>query len=96
MKNNSEIEFEWNDLKETWINSSQTCDIHIQMGELLKEINSKTSQFEKDSIKGDLAILKTNWTEFKGMVSQFEKEAVKKDLVIVMRLLKKLLNLFKR
>ena len=53
-------EFEWHDLKETWINSSQTRDIHIRMTELLNEVKSKTSQFEKDSIKSDLAMLQAN------------------------------------
>ena len=89
-------EFEWHDLKETWINSSQTRDIHIRMTELLNEVKSKTSQFEKDSIKSDLAMLKANWSEFEGMISQFEKDSIKKDLAIITRLLKKFLNLFKK
>lgn len=91
-----EQEFEWNDLKEAWINSSQTRDIHIRMTELLNELKRKTSQFEKDSIKSDLAKLKANWTKFEGMISPFEKDSVKKDLAIITRLLKKFLNLFKK
>ena len=90
-----EQKFEWHDLKETWINSSQTRYIHIQMTELLDEIKSKSSQFEKDSVKSDLAILKASWSEFEVMISQFEKDSIKKDLSIITRLLKKFLNLFK-
>lgn len=91
-----EQEFEWNELRDIWINSPQTRDIHIRMSDFLDEVKGKVSQFEKDSIKSDLATLKTSWTEFKGMVSQFEKDSVKKDLGIIARLLKKFLNLFKK
>ena len=91
-----EEEFGWHELKDIWINSSQTRDIHIRMSELLDEVKSKTSQFETDSIKSDLATLKISWSEFKGMVSQFEKDSVKKDLAIITRILKKFFNLFKK
>jgi len=91
-----EQEFEWHELRDIWINSSQTHDIHIRMNELLDELKSKTNQFEKDSIKSDLATLKASWSEFDGKISQFEKDSVKKDLAIITRLGKKFLNFFKR
>jgi hypothetical protein len=91
---NSRQELEWNELKEIWANSAQTRAIHIRMTQLRDEVKSKTSQFEKDSIKSDLAILKTSWSKFEGMTSQFEKNSDKKDLGIMTRLLKKFLNLF--
>ena len=93
---NKEQEFEWNELRDIWINSSQTCDIQVRMSDFLDEVKNKVSQFEKDSVKSDLATLKISWTEFKGMVSQFEKDSVKKDLGIIVRLLNKFLNLFKK
>jgi hypothetical protein len=89
-------EFEWHELKDIWINSSQTRDIHIRMTELFDEVKSKTSRFEKDSIKSDLATLKASWSEFEGRISQFEKDSIKKDLAVITRLLKKFLNLFKK
>ena len=93
---NREKEFEWDELRDIWISSPQTRDIHIQMSEFLDEAKGKVSQFEKDSVKSDLAALKTSWAQFKGMASQFEKESVKKDLNIIAGLLKKFLNLFKK
>ena len=88
--------FEWQELKEIWINSSQTRKINIQMSRLLDELKGKVSQFEKDSIKSDVAVLKANWKEYKGMVSQFEKDSINKDLIKITALLKKFLNLFKK
>lgn len=87
--------FEWQELKEIWMNSSQTRKITIQLSRLLDELEVKVSQFEKDSIKSDLATLRTNWTQFKGMTSQFEKDSIHRDLRIITALLKKFLNLFK-
>ena len=94
--NNKGQEFEWQELKDIWINSSQTRKINIQMSGLLDELKGKVSQFEKDSIKSDVATLKSNWNQFKGMTSQFEKDSINKDLAIITRLLKKFLNLFKK
>ncbi len=91
-----EQKFDWQELKEIWINSSQTKEINIQMTHLLDELKGKVSQFEKDSINSDVAVLKANWKQFKGMISQFEKDSVNKDLVMITALLKKFLNLFKK
>lgn len=95
MKNKGQ-EFEWHELKEIWINSSQTRQINIQMSALLDELKGKISQFEKDSIKSDIATLKANWAQTKSKVSQFEKDSINRDLIYIMRLLKRFLNLFKR
>lgn len=92
--NNKGQEFEWQELKEIWINSSQTRKINIQMSRLLDELKGKVSQFEKDSIKSDVATLKANWKQFKGMTSQFEKDSIYRDLTTITSLLKKFLNLF--
>lgn len=94
MKNKGQ-EIEWHELKDIWVNSSQSRDIHIQMVALVDEMKGKTSQFEKTSIKSDLTTLKASWSEFKRMTSQFEKDSVKNDLAIITRLLQKFLNLFK-
>lgn len=91
---NKEQKLEWNELKDIWVNSSQTRDIHIQMSDFLREVKSKASQFERVSIKSDLATLKQSWTQFDRMVSRFEKDSVKKDLDFISRLLKKFLTLF--
>jgi len=94
--NNKGQEYDWHELKEIWINSSQTRRIHIQMTSLLNELKGKMSQFEKESISSDLDILKTNWIQTKTKVSQFEKDSINKDLIYISRLLKRFLNLFKR
>ena len=88
-------EFAWQELKEIWINSAQTRQIHIQMSNLLNELKGKVSQFEQDSIKSDLDTLKANWIQTKSKVSQFEKDSINRDLVTISRLLKRFLNLFK-
>ena len=92
--NNKGQEFKWQELKEIWANSTQTRQINIQIKELFYELKGKLNQFEKDSIKSDVATLKVNWKQFKGMTSQFEKDSVNKDLTTITALLKKFLNLF--
>ena len=94
MKNKEQV-LEWNELKEIWVNSPQTRDINILMSRFLDEVKGKASQFENDSIKSDLATLKTSWAKYKGMVSKFEQDSVQKDLGIISRLLKKFIQLFK-
>ena len=94
--NNKGQEFKWQEIKDIWINSAQTKQISIQMSTLLDELKANTNQFEKDSIKSDIATLKANWTQVKGKVSQFEKDAINKDLIYISRLLKQFFNLFKR
>ncbi|MFT4834419.1 MAG: hypothetical protein ACJAVY_002429 [Marinoscillum sp.] len=91
-----EQKFEWQELKEIWVNSSHTKKINIQMSDLLDEVKGKVSQFEKDSIKSDIAVLKSHWSQFKGMASQFEKDSINDDLVKIIALLKRFLKLFKR
>jgi len=93
--NNKGKEFDWEELKDIWTNSAQTKKINIQMSALFDELKGMVSQFEKDSIKSDIAILKANWIETKGKVSQFEKDAVNRDLVYITKLLRRFLNLFK-
>ncbi|KYG79141.1 hypothetical protein [Roseivirga echinicomitans] len=93
---NKEQKFEWEELKDIWVNSAQTKKINIQMSSLLDELKGKVSQFEKNSIKSDVATLKTHWVQFKGMTSQFEKDSINKDMARITTLLRKFLNLFKR
>jgi hypothetical protein len=50
------------------------------------------SQFEKDSIKSDINIIKSSWQDYKKKVSQFEKESIKKDLNIITSFIKKLIS----
>jgi len=89
-------EFDWQELKDIWTSSAQTKQISIQVSRLVEELKGKTSQFEKDSIKRDVAVLNANWEELKGMTSQFEKDSIKKDLKLITSLLKKVLNYFKK
>ena len=49
-----EIKDLWNELKDVWKNSSQSEKINFQMSNLIVELKSKVSQFEKDSIKKDI------------------------------------------
>lgn len=91
-----EQKFDWQELKEIWTNSSQTKKINIELSALLDELMGKVSQFEKDSINADLALLKSNWNQFSGKVSQFEKDSINKDLKFITRSLRLFLNLFKK
>lgn len=93
---NKDLKIEWNELKVIWTNSPKTRNIHIQMSDLFQEIKSKSSQFEKDSIKNDLDTLKVSWKSFKGNVSEFEKASVKKDLAMFIRLFNKVLTIFNK
>lgn len=86
--NQNKQEFDWSELRDIWENSSKTYQINIKMPSLINELKSKVSQFEKDSIKIDVATLKINWEKFKGGVSQFEKDSVSKDMTQITRLLK--------
>ncbi len=93
MQNRKE-EFGWQTLKEIWNNSGHGRNINIQMDRLLDELKAKTSKFEKEAIDSDLALLRTNWSQTKGMVSQFEKDAINKDLSAISRLLRRLFGIF--
>ena len=88
--------FEWNELRDIWVNSSETREIHIRMSDFLVEVKSKASPFEKDAIQSDLATLKNSWADYKGKISEYEKAAIKKDLSIISGLLKQFLNLFRK
>lgn len=87
---------EWQEVKEIWKNSSQTKKIDIQISRLQKELKTKTSEFEKNSIKSDISILAPYWEDFKSKTSEFEKESVKSDLSKINRALKNFLSFFKK
>ena len=90
--NDSRQKLEWNELKEIWTNSAQTRDIHIQISDLVEELKTKTSQFEKDAINSDLATLQANWSAIKKMTTQLEKDSINKDLARITRWLRKFLK----
>ncbi len=93
---NSEQPFEWNELRDLWVNSSQTRNIHIQVADFLNEVKNKSSQFEKDAIDKDMEALKSSLKEFSGLISQFEKDSVEKDIKVVSVSLRKFLDLFRK
>ena len=90
-----EHEQAWKDVKEIWGNSSRGAKINFQVSELIVELKSKVSQFEKDSIKSDIIEIKSSWTHEKKKVSQFEKDSVNKDLNVITNLIKKLITRFR-
>lgn len=78
---NSEKKNIWQDIKNTWNEQPQFEKINIQVSQLITEFKSKVSQFEKDSIKKDIATLKLNWAKTKiNNVSQFEKDLIEKSV----------------
>ena len=94
---NSEQKKIWQDIKNTWNEQPQSEKINIQVSQLINELKSKVSQFEKDSINSDIATLKLNWAKTKrNNVSQFEKDSIKKDIHIISEFIKKVINRFKR
>lgn len=85
----------WNDIKEIWGNSAKGATINFQITELIDELKSKMSQFEKDAIKSDMNQIKSSWEKEKKKVSQFEKDLVRKDYNLIAKFIKKLLAMFK-
>jgi hypothetical protein len=86
----------WQDLKEIWGNSSQGKKINFQFSTLIEELKAHTSQWEKDSIKSDVAKIKSSWKQYKGNVSQWEKDSIARNLSKMSQLLKKCLKKLKR
>ncbi|WP_420553328.1 hypothetical protein [Tenacibaculum aiptasiae] len=66
----------WDDLKNIWNKSSQGKEINIIMSELIIELKSKTTEFERNSIKKDVEFIKGN-------ISQFEKDSIKRDMEFI-------------
>ena len=75
----------WQDLKGIWNNQPESEKISIQVSNLIIELKSKVSQFEKDSIKGDIKSIKSS-------ISQFEKDSIKKDFKIIAKFIKKVID----
>ncbi|WP_459209935.1 hypothetical protein [Aquimarina rhabdastrellae] len=86
----------WEELKEIWNNSTQGEQINIQFSKLIEELKQGTSQWEKDAIKKDMAILKPSLESFKSKVSSREKELINKDLKMFNKILKKCMRWFKK
>lgn len=95
MSREEQIEI-WDDVKEIWGNSSKGKKINFQVSNLIDELKGKMSEFEKKSIKSDVAKLKSSWKQYKGKVSQFEKDSISKDLSMIAKFLKKVLRIFKK
>lgn len=86
----------WNELKDIWGNSAKGSTINFQVSELVNELKSKMSEFEKTSIQSDMSQLKISWEDYKGKVSQFEKDSISKDLSMISGFFKRFLRLFKK
>ena len=80
-----ELKETWRELKDIWKNSSQTKKIHIEISELVDELKSKISQFEKDSINRDIATITAS-------ISQFEKDSISRDIAKISSLVRKLIR----
>lgn len=87
----------WQDIKDTWNDQPQSEKINIQVSDLINEFKSKVSEFEKKSIKSDIAVLKLNWDKTKrNSVSKFEKDSIKKDVKIISAFIKNIMDRFKK
>ncbi|MBW1296309.1 hypothetical protein [Aquimarina litoralis] len=86
----------WQDIKDTWNNQPQSKKINIQISRLLNEFKENISEFEKESINSDIAVLKVNWAKTKNdKITRFEKESIKKDINIISEFIKKILDKLK-
>ncbi len=83
-----EINDLWKELKYIWKNSSQTEKINLQMSDLIVELKSKISTFEKDSIKRDIKTIKKYTT-------QFEKDSITMDIKTITSAIRKVIQYFK-
>ena len=86
----------WQEIKEIWRNSSRGEKINFQFSTLIEELKAKTSQWEKDSIKSDVAKVKSSWEEYKGNVSQWEKDSITKDISKISQLVKRFFKKLRR
>ncbi|MFT6053463.1 MAG: hypothetical protein ACJAR3_001720 [Roseivirga sp.] len=86
----------WQEIKEIWGNSSRGEKINFQFSTLIQELKDHSSQWEKESIKSDVAKIKSSWEQYKGNVSQWEKDSVTKDLSKISQLFKRFLKKLKR
>ena len=75
----------WQELKEVWNDSSRTETINFQVSSLIAELQTKVSQFEKDSIKKDIRTIKA-------LTSQFEKDSISKDMKRLTASIRKLIQ----
>ena len=80
---NSEKKNIWQDIKNIWNEQPQSEKINIQVSQLITEFKSKVSQFEKDSIKSDIAIMNFHFDKFKksNKINQFEKNLIKETSI---------------
>lgn len=85
---NQESKEVWDEVKNLWKNSSQTKDINIQLSGLVTELKGKVSQFEKDSIKGDIDMITRS-------ISQFEKDSISRDIDYLSKFVRKILDRIK-
>jgi hypothetical protein len=59
------------------------------MSELVAELKSKVSRFEKDSIARDIKTIKSS-------ISQFEKDSITRDITKITASIKKIIRYFKK
>lgn len=85
----------WKEVTEIWGNSSKGDKINFQISELIGELKDKMSQFEKSSIKSDIAKIKSSWNQENKKISQFEKDSISEDLLKITKLIKKFLQKLK-
>ncbi|WP_167612428.1 hypothetical protein [Maribellus sediminis] len=78
----------WQDLKEIWNNQPESEKINIQASNLILELKSKVSQFEKDSIRKDIKFIRSS-------TSLFEKDSIKKDLQTISNYIRKIIDKFR-
>lgn len=78
----------WQDLKDIWNNQPESEKINIQASNLILELKSKVSQFEKDFVKNDIKFIKSS-------MSQFEKDSIKKDLNLISKFIRKIIDKFR-
>lgn len=98
----------WQDIKNTWNDQPQSEKINIQVSQLLNELKSKASQFEKDSINKDLAFINSSITKYEkdsikrdlafmtNSVTEFEKKSVKSGLNFISKFLEKVISKLKK
>lgn len=79
----------WGEMKDVWNSSSQHEKIELRVSELVAELKSKVSRFEKKSIRSDIKFIKSS-------ISDFEKNSINRDITKITTLIKQIIRYFKK
>ncbi|PCE64070.1 hypothetical protein [Sediminicola luteus] len=82
----------WNTIQHVWNESANDVTLELQIDELIQELKSKVSPWEKKWVKSDLAQIKEAIHSDKERLSSREKRWLAQDLQWIKKLFEKLFS----